>query len=160
MDAEILDYARDLWQHSQDILYTRQQERLPPRNSGACMLYGAPCKFLGICSGHDTADSDKWQKKSAKHAELPEEIQAGKELLTNSRIRTFQTCRRKHYYEYELGIERQDEEEREALYFGTLWHVALEAWWKVLLPENADDYGDKSPASGAGNTVGEPSMAG
>lgn len=159
MDSEILDYARDLWQHSQDILYTRQQERLPPRNSGACMLYGSPCKFLGICSGHDSADSDRWQKKTQIHAELPAEVQDGKELLTNSRIRTFQTCRRKHYYEYDLAIERQDEEEREALFFGTLIHVGLEAWWKALLPENANDNGDQSPAIGAGNNVGEPSVA-
>jgi hypothetical protein len=160
MDAEILDYARDLWQHSQDILYTRQQERLPPRNSGACMMYGAPCKFLGICSGHDTADSDRWQKKEQIHAELPAEVQDGKQLLTNSRVRTFQTCRRKHFYEYDLGIERQDEEEREALFFGTLMHVALEAWWKFFIPEVQDDNGDQSPANGAGNFSLQPQLAG
>jgi hypothetical protein len=130
MDSEILEYSRELWQHSQDMLYTRQQERLPPRNSGACMLYGSPCKFLGICSGHDTPDSDRWQKKSQIHPELPADIENPKGLLTNSRIRTFQTCRRKHYYEYELAIERQDEEEREALYFGNVIHEGLRAWWE------------------------------
>jgi hypothetical protein len=156
IDAELMDYARDLWQHSQDILYTRQQQRLPPRNSGACMLYGAPCKFLGICSGHDTADSDRWQKKAQIHPELPEDVQSdSKQLLTNSRIRTFQTCRRKHFYEYELGIERQDEEEREALFFGSLIHVGLEAWWKFFIPEVQDDNGDQSSANGAGNIVSQ-----
>jgi hypothetical protein len=55
------------------------------------MLYGSPCKFLGICSGHDTPDSDRWQKKSQIHPELPADIENPKGLLTNSRIRTFQT---------------------------------------------------------------------
>jgi hypothetical protein len=152
IDAEILEYSRELWQHSQDILYTRQQGRLPPRNSGACMLYGSPCKFLGICSGHDTPDSDRWQKKTQIHPELPADIENSRELLTNSRIRTFQTCRRKHYYEYDLAIERQDEEEREALFFGSLIHVGLEAWWRTFLVEkNDDDSGSQSSANGAGN---------
>lgn len=133
LDSEVLEYAREVWQHSQDILYTRQLDRLPPRNSGACLLYGSPCKFLGICSGHDSPESDRWQPKKQIHAELPAEISSPK-VLTNSRIRCFQTCRRKHYYEYELGIERQDEEEREALFFGTVYHAGLAAWWSSLIP--------------------------
>lgn len=131
MDAEILEYARDVWQHSKDILYTRSIERLPPKNGGACMLYGSPCKFLGICSGHDEPESGKWQKKESVHPELPI-VNNELELLTNSRIRCFQTCRRKHYYEYELGIERFDEEEKEALFFGTVYHAGLEAWWSFF----------------------------
>jgi len=54
MDNEILEYANELWQHGQDVLATRNmttQEHIPVRNSGACMMYGSPCKFLGICSG-------------------------------------------------------------------------------------------------------------
>jgi hypothetical protein len=160
LDGEILEYAREVWQHSQDILYARQMERLPPRNSGACMNYGTPCKFLGICSGHDTPESDRWQPKQQIHPELPPEIGGDRKLLTNSRIRTFQTCRRKHYYEYDLAIERQDEEEREALYFGTVYHIGQAAWWASLLPEVNDDNGNESPASGAGNISREPSMAG
>lgn len=142
MDAEILDYARDLWQHSQDMLWSRQQNRLPPRNSGACLLYGSPCTFLGVCSGHDTIDSDKWKLKENVHPELPL-LENQKELLTNSRIRCWQTCRRMEYYKYVLGVERADAEEREALYFGHLWHIALEAWWSALLPKEADN--DPSP---------------
>ena len=151
IDAEILEYSRELWQHSQDILYTRQQGRLPPRNSGACLLYGSPCKFLGICSGHDTPESDRWQLKQQIHSELPADIGGDKQLLTNSRIRTFQTCRRKHYYEYDLAIERQDEDEKEALFFGTVFHAGLAAWWSTQLLEVSDDDGNKSPASGADN---------
>jgi hypothetical protein len=151
MDSEILDYARELWQHSQDILYTRQQPGLPPRNSGACMLYGAPCKFLGICSGHDSPDSDRWQDKAQIHPELPADVQAnGRQLLTNSRIRCFQTCRRKEFYEYELGIERVDEEEREALYFGSLLHEGLAAWWRALIPAEQSNGDEHSAFAGTG----------
>jgi hypothetical protein len=27
------------------------------------MLYGSPCKFLGICSGYDSPESGKWTIK-------------------------------------------------------------------------------------------------
>lgn len=163
MDHELLEYAGELWQHGQDILHTRNQttpEHLPPRNSGACLLYGSPCKFLGICSGHDTPDSDKWQRKECVHNELSGLEGDGRDLLTNSRIRTFQTCQRKHYYEYELGIERQDAEEREALFFGTVFHQALAAWWECFrVPNNEvhDDYNESHPLNGGGRYSGSQS---
>ena len=128
MDAELHEYAVELWAHSQDMLYARRENRWP-RNSGACMTYGSPCTFLGICSNFDTPDSDKWTKKKFVHNELIGIEGDGRDLLTNSRIRCFQTCRRRHYYTYELGIERQDEEEKESLFFGTTWHYALESWF-------------------------------
>lgn len=135
LDSEIRDYAIEVWGHSQDILATRQSGRWP-RNSGACFTYNSPCKFLGICSGHDTADSPLWNVKSFVHAELPILGDGrGTEILTNSRIRTFQSCRRKHYFQYELGIEKVEEEEREALFFGTLMHSALEQYFLALQKE-------------------------
>lgn len=140
MNHEVHEYAVELWQHSQEILHTRQQHRstgqLPSRNSGACLLYGSPCKFLGICSGHDTPQSDRWQPKRKIHNELDGDVAGDKSALTNSRIRTFQTCRRKEYYEYELAIERQDAEESEALFFGHVLHEALRVWWESFLEVN------------------------
>jgi hypothetical protein len=132
LDAELLEYAQELWEHAQEIMHARKFQRFA-RNSGACLLYGSPCKFLGICSGHDNPESDRWRRKAQVHSELPMLEGDGREVLTNSRIRCFQTCRRKEFYEYELGIERQDEEEREALFFGTLMHRGLEAWWLSLM---------------------------
>lgn len=128
VDFELIDYAKQLWDIAQDLIGTRAANR-HHKNSGACMNYGTPCKFLGVCSGHDTIESENWQKKQFTHNELGELGIADKDLLTNSRIRNFQTCKRKHLYEYELAVERVDEEEKEALYFGTLMHKALEAWW-------------------------------
>ncbi len=138
LDAEIREWAGELWNHGQDILTARNADR-HPKNAKACMMWGSPCKFLGICSGQDTPDSDHWQRKQQVHSELPLLNGDGREVLTNSRIGTFQLCRRKHFYEYELGIERQDEEEREALFFGNLWHAALEAWFLCFTEKGAID---------------------
>lgn len=128
VDHELLEYAQQLWDLSQDIIATRQHDR-HHKNSGACMLYGSPCKFLGVCSGHDSIESENWTKKQFVHNELGELGVVNLELLTNSRLRTFQTCKRKHLYEYDRAVERVNEEEKEALFFGTAMHFGLEAWW-------------------------------
>jgi hypothetical protein len=49
-------------------------------------------------------------------------------LITTSESRCYRSCPRKRFYEYELGyrpVTRDD-----ALHFGSLMHVALEAWWR------------------------------
>src|SRR6185437_6008459 len=102
LSSEIREYAEELWDHSQDMILARRNDRWP-RNSGACMTYNSSCKFLGICSGHDSADSANWKLKQWVHSELPLLADGnGNDILTNSRIRTFQTCRRKHQLQYEL----------------------------------------------------------
>jgi hypothetical protein len=147
LDREVLEYAEDLWQHSQDILASRKVERLP-KNSGACMLYGSPCQFLGICSGFDTPDSDRWQQRESRHTELGEH--GHMDALTHSRVRTFQTCRQKHRFTYELGIERQ-QEDREALYFGNVLHEGLRCYWETFLEvENVNDNSAATTAASAG----------
>jgi hypothetical protein len=126
-DQDLLEYAQELWDVGQDMALCRRLQR-NYRNSGSCMAYGRPCQFLGICSGYDQPDSHNWQRKANVHNELPE-IADGRDVLTNSRVRCFQSCRRKHHYQYELGIERVGAEEAEALYFGNVWHAAMDAWW-------------------------------
>lgn len=136
MDSELHEYATELWAHSQDMLHANRTN-YHPRNSGACFTYGTACQFLGVCSGHDTIDSDKWERLEQVHAELDLEGTDGRDVLTNSRIRCFQTCRRKEFYVYQLGVKPVDEEERENLYFGQLWHLCQQIWWESLIPEAA-----------------------
>lgn len=132
LDAEVREYATDQWDVAQEIMLARKHNRWP-RNSGACMLYHRPCKYLGICSGHDTAGSGNWQHRDWVHPELPIiEGSDGKDILTNSRMRTFQSCKRKHQFQYEIGLEKIEEEEAEALYFGNLFHLSLEQFFLTI----------------------------
>jgi CRISPR/Cas system-associated exonuclease Cas4 (RecB family) len=59
-------------------------------------------------------------------------------LLTHSRLKTARACRRRHQYQYLLGY--RSTAEREELDFGSLIHLALEAWWlgvQAALPVDA-----------------------
>jgi uncharacterized membrane protein YhfC len=49
------------------------------------------------------------------------------ELITTSRLKAYRACPRLHHNRYDLGI--RPAEQAEALTFGTLGHVGLEAWW-------------------------------
>lgn len=153
LDHQIAEHAREVWDLAKSIMDDRQNNRWP-RNSKACMQYGSPCKFLGLCSGKSEIESGGWTQKERVHNELPLLEGDGRSVLTFSRLGSYQTCRRKHYYEYELGIERIDEEEREALFFGTLWHSAQEAWFKAQLKptgeSNGNNYADLAPVNAVG----------
>jgi hypothetical protein len=142
-DDDLVEYAKELWAIASDMRVCRANDT-HYRNPGACMNYGRPCQFLGICSGYDRPDSHNWKEKCDVHSELPD-ISDGRDVITNSRARCFQTCRRKHYYKYELGIERIDAEDAEAIYFGNVWHAAMDAWWAACNNEREDD-GNKNEA--------------
>lgn len=130
LDNEIVDYARELWDIARDMHWSHKEEMFT-RNPGACLMYGRPCEYLGICSGHDTPDSDKWVRKEQVHRELETQFKdGGRKVLTHSRIRCWQTCKRKEYFRYIMGLERADSDDGEALTFGRLFHLGLEAWWK------------------------------
>jgi len=140
---ELFAFAEELWQLSQEIRETRANNR-HYRNSGACMAYNTPCQYLGICSGYDTPDSDKWSRAENVHSELEHIGGESRDILTNSRIRCFQTCRRKHYHQYEMGIKRTDATTSDALYFGSLFHRGLNSWWKRFIPRTGETDGNSS----------------
>ena len=127
LDSEILEWAGELWQVAQDMRQT-ELDGHHYRNSGACMNYGRPCDFLGICSGYDTPESDKWKQREQAHPE----VNLPNDVLTHSRIRCYQTCKRLHHLKYNLRLERADDETAEALVFGQLLHKALEAYYLAL----------------------------
>jgi hypothetical protein len=128
-DHDLVEYARELWDAATEMREARHHGR-HLRNPDACMKYGRPCAYLGICSGYDTPDSDKWQKRADVHPELEglSSASGGRDVLTNSRLKTWLTCRRQHFYRYELGIQRRDDRD-ENLFFGHVMHKALEAWY-------------------------------
>jgi hypothetical protein len=135
LDADLIEYAREVWEHAEEIRIATAAGR-HPRSSGSCIQYHQPCRFLGICSGYDSPESAAWRTKAWVHAELPIMDGDGKQYLTNSRIRNFQSCRRRHQYDYLIGIER--DEDRDALIFGSLWHEAQAAWWGAQMQQNTE----------------------
>ncbi len=50
-------------------------------------------------------------------------------VITNSQMKTFRRCAREHQLSYTLGY--RPAQTAEALRFGTLLHLGLEAWWKA-----------------------------
>jgi hypothetical protein len=149
LDADVAEYAAELWQMADEIRLARLNGR-HYRNSAACMDFGRPCEYLPLCSGEDSTESDRWERAENVHGEL-DGIADGRDVLTNSRLKVFQTCRRKHFYRYEEGIRRVHEDEAEALYLGTVLHVALAQWWAKQKGENdgCTDVADSALIEGA-----------
>jgi hypothetical protein len=155
LQGQLLTYAEELWDNGQEFREARVSKRRG-RNSGACMNYGRACMYLPICSGHDSADSGKWKPKEYVHGELPvfDDQQGGRSILTNSRIRTFQLCRRKEYLAYDLGIETADLDEIETLAFGTLWHKALAAYFTTIKEmQHGNTHATGAPAGRTGTAT-------
>jgi len=146
LDSELLAHAGQVWDMGKLILDSRRLDRWP-RHSGQCMAYRSPCAYLGICSGMDTPDSEKWCRKKCVHGELPDLDGDGRDTLTYSSLRTYETCPRKYFYRYELGLERIDEGQRESLLFGSLWHTALESYWRFFMPAEEAIHGNCNPAT-------------
>lgn len=120
---QLLEYARELWQIGRQMCDDRRNGTAF-KNSAACFSYGTPCEYLPLCAGDDLETSDRWQKRTSKPGSP-----GGKNVLSDSRIKCWMQCKRKHYFRYELSIERVDRERSEALDFGSLFHKALDAWW-------------------------------
>lgn len=128
LDNELRFYLEELWQDAQEIRDERLKV-LHTRNGKACLAYGTPCQFLGICSGHDNEGSDRWKKRENVHEELPG-LENSRGYLTNSRIAMYKLCHKKHHLLYNLGIERQ--EPSESRDFGTLWHDCLGEYFLTM----------------------------
>lgn len=150
LDDDLSEWSVELWDMAQEIHAAQRQNR-HYRNSEACMAYNRPCEYLTLCSGHDTPESDTWRTTDGVHRELGVEFNAG--VITCSRIKCFQTCRRKHYWRYIRNLRRQQEDEAEALYFGQLLHIGLETWFNCFTQGENDGDCNQPPANGVGGSA-------
>ena len=131
LDSELLEFADELWEVSQDIRECKISNRWW-RSSQACFNYSRACEYLSICSGISEPDDGSWARRKANHSELETAYQDdGLTILTNSSMQTFKLCRRKYYHKHELQIEPADCEDAQPLVFGRILHKAIEAWWMV-----------------------------
>lgn len=153
LDRDILDHAGELWDHSQEILQARRFDR-HARNSDACLSYGSPCVYLGVCSGISEFDNGEWKQRSWRHPELPVLGGNGTEVLTSSRLKVFQNCRKRHLYQYEQGWEKVGAEDSDALYFGTLWHEALASYFRAIQQEQRNEYANSVSVNEIGSAAG------
>jgi CRISPR/Cas system-associated exonuclease Cas4 (RecB family) len=99
-----------------------------PRSANACFDFGNQCDYFDICTGAGSFD-DSFEKQNTQHSELSN-VKHRLPLVTNSSIGTYQTCQRKYYYAYHIGIRKRAVSD--ALRFGTMMHSALEIWWSSL----------------------------
>lgn len=131
LNKDILEYMEDAWNVSQQILYFRRKG-LWARNPDACAQMGR-CEMFDLCCGRASVDGVRFAKREKIHAELKIEKsgEGDLELLTASRTRAFNKCRRYHQLRYEDGIELVSDE-AEALWFGSLVHSGLEAFFQTL----------------------------
>lgn len=151
---QLAEYAKELWQIGDQIRTATNTDR-HTRNSGACFNYNRPCAFLGLCSGSDSPDSARWQKRESR----PDSV-GGDNILSNSRMRTFQQCQRKHYYHYVLKIERVREERDEALYFGSMWGQVMDCYWESFSEEPIDGNCIEQPGESTGSRQCEAGLVG
>lgn len=101
------------------------------QNSSACSKYGMPCEYMSLCCGTDEPSSDKWKQRKGSDI-------SGEYNLSVSRVHCFFECRRKYYWRYVEGIERNRETPL-ALSFGSAFHECLESFWKSTVKEEEDE---------------------
>jgi hypothetical protein len=133
LSHNLANFASDLYDWTQ-LIDSAHKTGKHLKNPGACFEYNRPCKFLGLCSGRSDADDKSvWQQAGTNHAELdlPDGIEH-RQVITNSRIKTFRTCNKKHYGQYELGLKKAAEEFDEPLVVGSCGHAGLEAYFEQI----------------------------
>ena len=151
--GQVMDVMADIWDVGQDMAAATRTDR-HPKNPAACITYNSPCSYLGVCSGQDDFSSGKWCRSDSTHTELEDFDE--EDVITNSRLKTFLLCRRKHKHRYMDKWRRVEEPQREALIFGTLWHKVMDFVWNELTEVNTDVNSKEScPAIG----VGQPAEA-
>ena len=126
-NSDLVEFLEDAWATSQQILYFRNRN-VWPKNPNACTAYGI-CPYFGLCAGHKSISDFV---SGARNREL-DATENERQFLTNSRVNCLHTCARKHKLSYEDLL--KPVEESEALYFGTLFHAAIEAWFISLKNE-------------------------
>lgn len=138
-DEEVEEYARELWQLAAEMRAARKSQ-IAPRNSTNCSAFGRLCEFFSLCCGEIDEESDQFERPSFVHSELNSaEATAGRnggrDILTNSRLTTFQSCRRREKLRYEDGLRQAGKTDSVALFWGSLFHELMEIVWLSYKPE-------------------------
>lgn len=140
-DDELEDYARELWELGSELRHARRSG-VWPKNSTHCSAYGRLCEFFALCCGEKSAEDDGFKRVDFVHNELEERVcldapDGGRNLLTNSRLTMFQSCKRRHRLHYEDGLRKATPDSSSvALFWGTLFHDLLRIVWNSYRGES------------------------
>lgn len=119
--------ALDLWQTTQSMKDHRRLG-LAPKTPEACVSYSQTCPYFAVCTGETSLASAHYEDADA-HEELEQSDvdTKGRLVVSNSEVRAFRRCARFHRNRYiEL---RRPVKTSEPLYFGSMMHRGLEAYW-------------------------------
>jgi hypothetical protein len=127
LEEEMREAMADVWQLGVSLRENMNAGRFP-RNPDSCVSYGRTCQYFGVCSGEASLDDPAlFRRSEVAHPELSDNADA--RLLTSSRLKTARACQRLHKFRY-IDMARPTVEP-EALRFGTLIHLGLQAWWEA-----------------------------
>lgn len=123
--VELYHWAKELGAESKGAVHLKSRSH--------CFEYNRPCQYLGLCTGYGDVNDGTWRRVGSEHKELtlPEGVNPF-QIITNSRLKTYQTCRQLHHYRCNEGLEKIKAENEEALYVGSAGHQGLEAYWTEI----------------------------
>jgi hypothetical protein len=133
-EVEMHEGMADIWETGRAMREAELAGR-HPRNPDACVRYGRTCEFFDVCTGEGSLQDDQRYRRSARvHTELSGDTDRdGLPLLSTSRLSAYRACPRLHKHRYLDGY--RPAVEADALRFGSLLHMGLEAWWRAASDE-------------------------
>jgi hypothetical protein len=134
MEQEHRETASDTWGTA---LSMREAKRLNiyPRNPSNCVSWNRECEYLPLCCGEaSAADTMLYQIVKPDHEELSESS-TGLIRITQSSLRTYRGCPKKHHLRNNLGI--RSTKKPETLRRGTSVHGGVEVLRKTGSLEQA-----------------------
>lgn len=133
-EQEERDAAFDEWSVGLQIRESERSGRWS-RNTAACEAWGSFCEYFDVCTKTVSINDPYRFRDAGEHEELEDEnefVGAPRRLplLTHSSAVAYRTCQRRYFFAY--VARRRSVEASNALRFGTLIHLGLEAWWKTV----------------------------
>jgi hypothetical protein len=144
-DDELKEYAGELWALARELREARAAN-VWPKNSTHCSAYGSLCEFFAVCCDEKDIEGDGFVVADWVHDELAGDDarsapKGGRDLLTNSRLTTLQSCKRRHLYRYEMGLRKEEagDVSSVALFWGSLFHDLLEIVWNFYAKDGGNN---------------------
>jgi hypothetical protein len=127
LEKEREEAAKDVWATAVSIRDARRL-KVFPRNPDSCVQWGRACSYFDVCTSVSSIDDEfLFRTEEFENSELGA---AGEGLLTQSSIRCYRSCPRRYYYRY-VRRARPLMDDAAPLRIGTMFHKALEVWWRT-----------------------------